>query len=757
MGLCLILGIYLIATTVLISKDGVFYIDQAQVFARDPLGVARTYPPGYPALLWIALAIAGAFSVSDSVLSWVHISQSVALLCRTLALVPLYFLSKSVVGATRAFWAVLILIVLPYPAQYGSDVLRDWPYVLFLSLGFWLLYQALRRRVWWLFALVGLDAAAGYLIQPACAQLIVYSLLGLAVVLREDAKSPVLAERRGRATRPSRNTHEALAALLLIAGFAGPVLPFALATGTLIPHQLRPASFNSPPVIISVGGKGASPDPLDFEVHEGELLQIAIEASDPQGDDLEFSLVSVPAGSRPVYQSRPAAGGDCFMTLSDDERNALLETYPPVVRGHEDIEYYAYARADACPGLQPVHRLWSPVLQRHFYTIRPTEKDAVLAGSLKGTWTYEGVAFYAFAEGRRPPDAVPVHRVSDGHAEHSWAITWKTEKIGTVPNNDRVAWYAHVAGAPPAGVSMQDRTLRWQPGPGRHGEYQLNIIVSDGDMETCQLVTIRVVEPKTASSQTGASASVVPPMHSQSALRNPPSTRAGSARLPQAVDRLFDKFAESLMVFFLVPWAAGLYYRMRYEADRLERVLTMAVIAVNAGLILGRYAWVAPTMERRYCLALVVLTIFYIPVGLEQIALRLSRRAVTTDHSQVRTSVWFHVLALIGIGICLPKLLTPLAAEKSSYVQVIHWLRDNTRPEQVTAVPDARLAFYAQRPAIVYRGGPDPRRADYVVRMLDADAETTPPEGWSEEYSIPVDDRGGRRLVIYNTHRRKGP
>jgi len=32
MGLCLALGVYLIATTVLISKDGVFYIGQAQAF-----------------------------------------------------------------------------------------------------------------------------------------------------------------------------------------------------------------------------------------------------------------------------------------------------------------------------------------------------------------------------------------------------------------------------------------------------------------------------------------------------------------------------------------------------------------------------------------------------------------------------------------------------------------------------------------------------------------------------------------------------
>ena len=216
--------------------------------------------------------------------------------------------------------------MLPYPAQYGSDVLRDWPYVMFLSLGFWLLYRALRRRVWWMFALVGLDAAVGYSIQPAAAQLVLYGLLGLAVGLRRDAKYCV-------STGTAVWRGPLMAAVLLIAGFAGPVLPFAFATGTLIPHQLRPATFNSPPVIISVGGKGASRDPLEFEVREGELLEIGVEASDAQGDELKFSLAAVPMGSRPVYQFRPAAGGDCFMTISEDERNALLEMYPPAVRG----------------------------------------------------------------------------------------------------------------------------------------------------------------------------------------------------------------------------------------------------------------------------------------------------------------------------------------------------------------------------------------------------------------------------------------
>ena len=769
MGLCLALGVYLIATTVLISKDGVFYIGQAQGFPRDPLGVARRHPPGYPALLWIAHAVAGLFSRSDSVVSWIYVSQSITLLCRLLALIPLYLLGKSLIGGGRAFWAVLILVGLPYPAQFGSDVLRDWPYVMFLSLGFWLLYEALHRRAWWMFALVGLDAAVGYLIQPAAAQLVLYGLLGLAIVLCPDARSCLSTERR----KP------AMAAALLIAGFIGPVLPFACATGTLIPHQLRPSTFNSPPVITSVGGKGASREPLEFEAREGELLEITVEASDPQDDELTFSLAAVPVGSRPVYQFRLI--GDCFATSSEDERDMLLEMYAPMVRTYDGIVYYAYAQADARTGLAPVHRLWSPVLRQHFYTINPSEKDAVLARSPKDRWTYEGIAFYAFTQGRQPPDTVAVHRLRRERTEYSW------EKMGTVPINatdEGVAWYIHVAGESPAGMSMANGTLRWRPGPDQRGEHQVNIIISDGQMESCQLVRVTVRENPAQTNYPGGSgkaegfadgewanhrqaalAAATHLEHAYASVSMAPVCGvvqyAGLSRLPDALNRLFDGFTESLMVFFLAPWCVGLYYRMRYDADRPERVLMAAAIVVNVGLILGRYLWVAPTMERRYCLPLVALTIFYVPVGLEHIALWLSRRAITMSHSEGLTgkcsSTWFHVLALIGIGICLPKLLTPLYAEKDSYVKAIQWLRDNTRPEEVTAVPDSRLTFYAQRPGLMYRDDVDPRRADYIVRILDRDAKAAAPAGWSQEYSVPIHDRRGRMLVIYKTHRPKGP
>jgi len=119
------IGIYLIATTVLIAKDGVIYIEQAQNFSDNPIGIIKGGRPfGYPFLIFAAHKLVSLLGCGTSVSTWIYCAQSVTLLCRLLALVPLYFMGKFLVGSKRSFWAILILVILPYPARFGSDVLR---------------------------------------------------------------------------------------------------------------------------------------------------------------------------------------------------------------------------------------------------------------------------------------------------------------------------------------------------------------------------------------------------------------------------------------------------------------------------------------------------------------------------------------------------------------------------------------------------------------------------------------------------------
>ncbi len=168
-------GIYIIATTVLITNDGTLHIRLAQNFPQNPIGMIKHNPPfGYPFLIFLTHKVITSPSQDNSIYSWIYSAQSVSLLCRVLSLIPLYCIGKLLVGSRRSFWGLLILIMLPYPAEFGSDVIREWPHILFLSTGLLFLIWGSRFGKWWMFAIAGLAAGFGHTIRAECAQIVIY-------------------------------------------------------------------------------------------------------------------------------------------------------------------------------------------------------------------------------------------------------------------------------------------------------------------------------------------------------------------------------------------------------------------------------------------------------------------------------------------------------------------------------------------------------------------------------------------------------
>ena len=233
------IGIYLIATTVLIAKDGVFYIERAQKFSSDPIGIIKAHPPGYPFLILTAHKFVTLFSDSSSVFTWIYSAQGVTLLCKLFALIPLYFMGKLLVGGKNSFWAILILIFLPFPARIVCDVVREWPYLLFLATGFFFLLWGAKYGKWRAFGLVGLSSGLGYLIRHESAQLVVYGLMWV-----------VLSLFRPKLWDVSR-WKSLIALALLFIGFAIPAAPYMKCTGNIIPpkvnHIMKSFSFNALP------------------------------------------------------------------------------------------------------------------------------------------------------------------------------------------------------------------------------------------------------------------------------------------------------------------------------------------------------------------------------------------------------------------------------------------------------------------------------------------------------------------------------
>jgi 4-amino-4-deoxy-L-arabinose transferase-like glycosyltransferase len=225
--IALAIGVYLIATTILINKDGVVYIEQARNFSSNPSsGVRGIYPPGYPFLIYMAHRIVALISNNTSVETWIYSAQSVSLLCRMLCLIPLYFIGKLLVGSRNSYLALLILIFLPYPAEYGSEIVREWPHLFFLATALLFLIYGSIRGNWQMFATAGLFAGIGYIIRPECAQIVLYGILWLLVGLFIP--------------RPSINRLKAVClTLILIIGFLIPAISYSIMRGELLPPKLK--------------------------------------------------------------------------------------------------------------------------------------------------------------------------------------------------------------------------------------------------------------------------------------------------------------------------------------------------------------------------------------------------------------------------------------------------------------------------------------------------------------------------------------
>lgn len=213
--------------------------------------------PGYPAMILGAHKIARLFIEGDSVFSWIYSAQSIAMVFRLLAIIVLYFIGKNLVGAKFSFWAVLILILLPKPGQYGSDALGDWPHLFFLASGFLLLMRGAISKKWWLFGFAGLAAGVGYLVRPECIQVIVYGLLWLTLQLFWSKW--VMSKRK-----------TAIALVLLLIGFCVLAGPYMKLKGAVFPKKKL---VQLQPQVVSETTYSADVVPSDIAKAFGKLFE----------------------------------------------------------------------------------------------------------------------------------------------------------------------------------------------------------------------------------------------------------------------------------------------------------------------------------------------------------------------------------------------------------------------------------------------------------------------------------------------------
>lgn len=156
---------------------------------------------------------------------------------------------------------------------------------------------------------------------------------------------------------------------------------------------------------------GPSAGRFEFTAPGDGLYRISVEVSDAARNvgrsSLGYFRVDQASGLTPVYRFWSATLSRHFYTIREAERDKLINNYAGIW-AFESVAYYVFAN-DAQPGVAPVYRFWSGTASAHFYTSSESEKTKLI-DLYSATWTFEGVAFYAYSSGSEPAGTSAVFR-----------------------------------------------------------------------------------------------------------------------------------------------------------------------------------------------------------------------------------------------------------------------------------------------------------------------------------------------------------
>lgn len=164
---------------------------------------------------------------------------------------------------------------------------------------------------------------------------------------------------------------------------------------------------------------------------------------------MESKEFTTPAALRPAYRFWSPVLLRHFYTLSTAERDKLINNYSDVWT-YEQVAYYAFA-TDTEPDTVPVYRFWSGTLNTHFYTANQAERDKLI-NNYSQAWADEGIAFYTYPHSpgyERPIGTHPVYRLWSGSlGSHFFtASDAEMDKLLSLPTRvwewEVYAWYAY--------------------------------------------------------------------------------------------------------------------------------------------------------------------------------------------------------------------------------------------------------------------------------------------------------------------------
>lgn len=206
---------------------------------------------------------------------------------------------------------------------------------------------------------------------------------------------------------------------------------YGLGTAWGVYSDLIQGTWGGRPVYVYLGGRS---DGLAITSGHAYLDNIVV----------DFGKI-IEAALRPVYRFWSPVNKAHFFTISEVDKERLIDEYADVWK-YEGSVFRAFPDTSD-PNCQPVHRFWSDKTQSHLYTLKESEINKLL-DRYPFTWSHEGIAFYAYPEGKQPSWARPVYRFwSPSTSAHFYTISEsEAEKLRALPDDvwydEGIAWYA---------------------------------------------------------------------------------------------------------------------------------------------------------------------------------------------------------------------------------------------------------------------------------------------------------------------------
>ncbi|MBP7050009.1 MAG: hypothetical protein KBE65_03250 [Phycisphaerae bacterium] len=157
------------------------------------------------------------------------------------------------------------------------------------------------------------------------------------------------------------------------------------------PNEVKPAVVAAAP---SVDPNAASKQPAKPPVAAAEPNKPVLDLESPANQGYAPSIyMGVIENASPVYHFVSTTSKRHFCTIDEQEKYKLLDQQPSVWK-YQGIAFFAYAEGHQPKDARPVYRFWSDSLSQYFYTMDESTKD-LLIEELASVWKYEGVAWYA--------------------------------------------------------------------------------------------------------------------------------------------------------------------------------------------------------------------------------------------------------------------------------------------------------------------------------------------------------------------------